>query len=188
MKIIRAVAAAVLAASYAGNASEAAPQHAQLLLQTQSCWRGKIERPTQTFVAVFTREQAAPLDKMWRERKRFSDVLDADQKKNPRKTEDAASAYFDFSNKFFDQLGTRPALARIKHMKGWWVRLATPIASNLVVYGYRSDEGEVEPEPVRIEVVPNEKKEAVVTLDYTDPVLCKYRGSGNPYAANGSGK
>ena len=113
---------------------------------------------------------------MWAERERLSKVLGKTQ------SPDAADQYFKFSNRFFDRLGSQPALARIKEMKGWWVRLGVPTEQRLVVYGYHSDEGELEPQPVRMVVLPELNKESVVTLDYTDPALCKWNGKGNPYA------
>jgi hypothetical protein len=159
-----------------GSGVAAAPKHSQLLVQTQSCFEGKTEHPTGTFVAVFSPEQAGPIDKMWSERERLSAVL------NKTQSSDAADKYFKFSNAFFEKLEVQPALGRIKGMKGWWVRLGVPMAQRLIVYGYRSDEGELEPQPLRVEIKPTANKETPVTLDYTDPVLCRWRGTGNPYA------
>ncbi len=180
-KISSAIIVATLACSGTEAALAAAP-HAQLLIRTESCFQGKMEHPTQTFMGVFTAEQAAALDKMWVERERLSKVLDSTPDADIKRYGDVASRYFDYSNRFFQKLQTSPALVRIKRLKGWWVRLGVPTASPLVVYGYLSEEGETEPQPIRIDVKPSAARETVGTLDYTDPVVCKSRGPGNPYA------
>src|SRR5206468_1533899 len=123
-------------------AVQAAP-HPMLRVETRSCYTGKISHPTGTFVAVFTKDQAASLDRMQRERERLAKSMNAG---------DGDVKYIEYSNRFFKKLDAEPALARINRMKGSRAQLAVPTAQRLVVYGYLSDEGELEPQLVRVEV------------------------------------